>query len=162
MPIYLGIIYYIHPLMGMVATGGAVVIVILGLAQEILTRQRIQDANLVNNQVQGFIAAALRNSEAVNAMAMAPGVAAHWQRRNDEVVDLQTTASRYAGVTQSITKSMRMSMQVIIYGVGAWLTLHNECTAGVMIASSIIMGRALAPVEQGMATWKMTICRPSI
>jgi len=156
-PIYLLIIYLIHPLMGMVATAGAVVIIVLGLIQEFLTRQRIQNANAVNNQVQSFISAALRNSEVVNSMGMASGVVSHWGRRNDEVVNLQTRASRDAGVTQAITKSVRLSMQVIIYGVGAWLTLHNKCTAGVMISSSIIMGRALAPIEQGMATWKMTI-----
>ncbi|MCD6291925.1 MAG: type I secretion system permease/ATPase [Deltaproteobacteria bacterium] len=156
-PIYLLIIYVIHPLMGLVATGGAVVIIILGLIQDKLTNKRLLVANLLSNQSQGLVGMSLRNSEAVNAMGMTPGVIEHWDRINNQLVDFQTRASRDAGLIQSITKTIRISMQVIIYGVGAWLTLKNECTAGVMISSSIIMGRALGPIESGMATWKMTI-----
>ncbi|MCK5680547.1 type I secretion system permease/ATPase, partial [bacterium] len=156
-PIYLFIIYIIHPLMGMVAASGAVVIVILGLLQDKLTSKRLAAANMLNNASQSLVGMSLRNSEAVNAMGMTPGVIEHWDRINNQLVDFQTRASRDAGLLQAMTKTIRISMQVIIYGVGAWLTLKNECTAGVMISSSIIMGRALGPIEQGMATWKMTI-----
>lgn len=156
-PIYLAIIYFLHPLMGMVATAGAIVTIVLGICQEILTRKRLQQANMVNGQAQGFINASLRNSEAVRSMGMLSGVVDHWQRKNDEVIKLQTVASRHAGSIQSLMKTVSMSMQVIIYGTGAYLTLHNECTAGIMISSSIIMGRALGPINQAMATWRQTV-----
>ena len=156
-PIYLLIIYLIHPLMGLIAAAGAVLIVILGLLQDKFTNKRLLAANQINNLSQGLVGMSLRNSEVVNAMGMAGGVINHWDKINHQVVKLQTGASRDAGLFQAMTKTVRISMQVIIYGVGAWLTLKNECTAGVMISSSIIMGRALGPIEQGMATWKMTI-----
>lgn len=156
-PVFLFIIYFMHPIMGMVATGGAVAVILLGLAQEFLTGKRLNQANQVNASAQSLVTTTLRNSELVRSMGMLPGVADHWQKLNGLVIDLQTRASRHAGLLQSITKAINSSMQVLIYGVGAWLTLKNQCTAGIMISSSIIMGRALAPIQQGMATWKMTV-----
>lgn len=157
MPIFLLFIYMIHPVMGMVATGGVVVVFMLGIAQELLTRKRLETANSINNAAGSFTTLCLRNSESVGAMGMLGGVNARWKSLNNEVITLQTKASNAAGVLQAISQSFRTGMQVIIYGVGAYLTLKNECTPGVMIASSIIMGRALAPVDQAMSTWKQTL-----
>ncbi|MDA3790765.1 MAG: type I secretion system permease/ATPase [Desulfobacula sp.] len=156
-PIFLGIIYFMHPVMGMVATGGALAVIVLGLAQEFLTRNKLSAATQQSAKTQAFVSSAMRNSESVQCMGMLPGILSHWQKGNDVVLDLQTGASRHAGLLQSATKAINSSMQVLIYGVGAWLTLKNECTPGIMISSSIIMGRALAPIQQGMATWKMTV-----
>ncbi|MBF0235997.1 MAG: type I secretion system permease/ATPase [Desulfamplus sp.] len=157
MPIFLLFIYMVHPTMGMVATGGVIVVFALGIAQELLTRKRLEMANNINNAAGNFTSLCLRNSESVGAMGMLAGVNARWKSLNDQVITLQTRASNAAGVLQAISQSFRTGMQVIIYGVGAYLTLKNECTPGVMIASSIIMGRALAPVDQAMSTWKMTL-----
>ncbi|MBF0228191.1 MAG: type I secretion system permease/ATPase [Desulfamplus sp.] len=157
MPIFLLFIYMIHPTMGMVAAGGVVVVFILGITQELLTRKRLEMANNINNAAGNFTSLCLRNSEAVGSMGMLGGVNARWQSLNNQVITLQTKASNAAGVLQAISQTLRTGMQVIIYGVGAYLTLKNECTPGVMIASSIIMGRALAPVDQAMSTWKMTL-----
>jgi PrtD family type I secretion system ABC transporter len=88
---------------------------------------------------------------------MLDGVGSRWQNLNDTVTKLQTQASRQSGLVQSLTGWLRQSMQVFIYGVGAWLTLEGESTAGCMIAASIIMGRALAPVQTGIATWKSMV-----
>ncbi len=156
-PIYLIFIFLVHPVMGFVALGGAVASVVLGIAQEISTRKRLDMANNLNSASSTFTGLALRNSESVRAMGMLGGIKARWQGMNDQVIELQTAASKSAGVLQSLARFVRTSMQVIIYGVGAWLVLKNECTPGVMIASSIIMGRALAPIDQGMATWKQTL-----
>ena len=156
-PVFLCIIYIMHPLMGLVATGGAVAVIILGVAQEILTRKRLNTANQQNGRAQSLVSLSLRNGESVQAMGMLNGIAGHWHKINQEVIDLQTAASRHAGLLQSATKAINSSMQVLIYGVGAWLTLKHECTAGIMISSSIIMGRALQPIQQGMGTWKATV-----
>ena len=88
---------------------------------------------------------------------MLSGVTHRWEDFNDSVMKLQTQASRKAGLLQSMSGWLRQSMQVFIYGVGAWLTLEGEATAGSMIAASIIMGRALAPVQMGMGSWKQMI-----
>ncbi len=156
-PIYLIIIYFLHPMLGLVATGGAVAIIILGLLQEFVTKNKLGRANLLHSGNQKFLAVVLRNAEAVYSMGMVQHTVNRWKKLNNKVIDLQTRASKHAGMFQSMTKTLRISMQVFIYGVGAYLTLKNESTAGVMIAASIIMGRALQPIESGMATWKSTV-----
>jgi PrtD family type I secretion system ABC transporter len=156
-PISLVIIYLLHPVLGMTATAGALITLILGLAQEFTTRRRLNDATAANGQGQNLVSVGLRNAEVVNSMGMLPGLIDTWGKKNNEVIQLQTEASDNAGVLQSISKSLRQSMQVIIYGVGAYLVLQGEGTAGMIIAASIIMGRALAPIDQAMATWKMTV-----
>ncbi len=156
-PVFLLVIYFMHPIMGMVATGGGIAVVALGLAQEFLTRKKLNAATQLTGGVRSFVLTTLRNSESVRSMGMLSGILSHWENGNRAARDLQTTASRHAGLLQSTTKAINTSMQVLIYGTGAYLTLKNQCTPGIMIASSIIMGRALAPIQQGMATWKMTI-----
>ncbi len=156
-PFFLLLIYVMHPILGIVATSGGVVIIILGVLQEMFTRKQINQANSINAAGRQFVASSLRNAEVINSLGMTGNIAGHWNEKQEQVMQLQTRASMTAGILQSITKSLRMSMQVLIYGFGAWLTLKNESTAGIMISASIIMGRALAPIEQGMASWKQTI-----
>lgn len=156
-PIFLIFIFLVHPVMGLVAIGGAVSSIVLGIWQEKATKKRLESANNLSNMANSFTSLALRNCESVRAMGMLGGIENRWKLYNDQVIELQTVASRYAGLLQAVARLIRTSLQVIIYGVGAWLVLKNECTPGVMIASSIIMGRALAPIDQGMATWKQTI-----
>lgn len=156
-PIFFIFIYMVHPVMGFVALGGAAASIVLGVAQDFMTRKKLESANAMNLQSNSYSSICLRNCESVRAMGMLSGVESKWDAMNNQVIDLQTEASSSAGFLQSLARGIRTSMQVIIYGVGAYLTLKNECTAGVMISSSIIMGRALAPIDQGMATWKQSL-----
>lgn len=156
-PIYLLIIYLLHPVLGMVATAGAVLLACLAFLNEKLTRKPLDQANQVNSAAQRFIQACQRNGEAVRSMGMLPGVAQRHQALNDRVIKQQTLASRRAGALQSSSKTLRMMMQVTIYGVGAYLVLQGESTAGTMIAASIIMGRGLQPIEMGIGSWKQMV-----
>jgi PrtD family type I secretion system ABC transporter len=156
-PLLLAIMFILHPMMGWVATAGGVAIIILSILQELLTRKRINDANAISTSGRRFVSASLRNAEIINSLGMTDNIVSRWNLEQHRVLQLQTRASKYAGVLQAMTRTLRMSMQVIIYGVGAYLTLRHESTAGIMITASIIMGRALAPIEQGMAMWKQTI-----
>ncbi|MBU4260902.1 MAG: type I secretion system permease/ATPase [Proteobacteria bacterium] len=156
-PIYLIIIFFMNTTLGTVALGGAVAIIILGISQEKLTKKGLDEANKKNMDVQRFINSTMRNAEVTRCMGMLSGIRERWHLKNRAVIQQQTKASHDAGMISSMTKTLRMSMQVFIYGIGAYLVLKNESTPGIMIAASIIMGRALAPVEQVMATWKQTI-----
>ena len=156
-PIFLGVIYILHPLLGLVATGGAVLLIIFALINEKITRKPLDAANMVNGFSMKFVETARRNSQAVRSMGMIAGVTTRWQGLNDNVMKLQTQSSRQAGLMQSLSGWLRQSMQVFIYGVGAWLTLEGKATAGCMIAASIIMGKALAPVQNGISTWKSMV-----
>ena len=156
-PIYLAVIYMMHPVLGLTATAGAVALFLLGLLQDLLTRKRFDQAQAIGRESQQYINSSLRHAEVARSMSMIGGIMEHWKGLNDRIMLLQTQANRHAGMLQAITKSLRMSMQVLIFGVGAYLVLQNQATAGIIIASSIIMGRALAPVEQAIGTWRQTV-----
>ena len=156
-PLFLAVIYLLHPLLGLVATAGAVLLVIFALINEKVTRKPLDAANMVNGFSMKFVETARRNSRSVRSMGMLSGVTTRWQGFNDTVIKLQTQSSRRAGLIQSLSGWLRQSMQVFIYGVGAWLTLEGKATAGVMIAASIIMGRALGPVQMGIGSWKSMV-----
>lgn len=156
-PIFLAVIYLFHPVLGLVATAGAILLVIFAVTNEILTRKPLEAANMVSSYSGGFVNNVVRNSHAVSSMGMLDGATRRWEEYNDTVIKLQTQASRHSGLIQSLSSWLRQSMQVFIYGVGAWLTLEGQATPGIMIASSIIMGRALAPVQMGIGSWKSMV-----
>jgi len=156
-PLFLAVIYFLHPLLGLVATGGAVILIILALINEKVSRKPLDAANVVNGQSLRFVDSIRRNAQAVQSMGMLKATTQRWQRYNDTVIVLQTQASQKSGSVQALSSWLRQSMQVFIYGVGAWLTLRGEATPGCMIASSIIMGRALQPIQMGISSWKSMV-----
>lgn len=153
-PFFLAAIYILHPLLGLVATGGAVLITIFALINERVTHKPMEAANVVANFSNRFVESARNNARTVQSMGMVGGVSKRWQGFNDTVTKLQTLASRKAGLLNVLSSWLKQSMQVLIYGVGAWLVLENTSTPGAMIAASIIMGKALGPVQMGLASWK--------
>jgi len=157
MPVYFLLIFVLHPLLGCVALGGGMVVLILGLTTDRLTRTRLENATRLNAQSFAISAAAMRNAAIVRSLGMVESITRRWGRVNDAVIDLQTRASRSAGLIHAVSKALRVGLQVLIYAVGAWLAVLQESTPGAMIAASIIMGRALAPIDQAMATYKQSL-----
>ena len=157
MPIYFILIFILHPMLGMVAVSGGIIVFILGFITERLTRKRLENASRINAHAAAFTGAAVRNGSIVRAMGMIANVSGRWRKMNDLVIRLQTRASRSAGLIHAVSKSLRVGLQVAIYAVGAYLTVTHVSTAGVMIAASIVMGRALAPLDQAMATYRQSL-----
>jgi PrtD family type I secretion system ABC transporter len=156
-PLFLLLIFLFHPWLGMVATVGALVIFSLALMNEFLTRKRLGDANTANAEASKFANAAMMNAEVIRAMGMEKPLATRWLQHRDVMLSDQAVASDRAGVVLSASKFVRMTLQVAILGVGAYLVLRQEITPGIMIAASIIMGRALSPAEQAVGQWKVFI-----
>jgi len=156
-PLFLLVIFLLHPLLGYTAIAGNLVIIGLGILQERMTHGRLNQATAASNMSQGILGAGLRNAEVVGSMGMLPGLLKSWNAKNDEVIRLQTEASDKAGLLQAMSRSWRQMMQVLVYGIGAYLVLRGQMTAGMIIAASILMGRAMSPIEQAMATWRMSI-----
>ncbi len=156
-PLYLLLIYFFHPVLGLVATAGAVVIFILSLLQDRLTRSRLGRANANNSRNQRMVDTALRNAETINAMGMASDISGRWERANEAVIEDQTIASRYAGALQSMTRPVQIMMQVLIYGIGAYYAITATFDVGLMVASAIIMGQALGPIMRAMGAWRFTV-----
>jgi ATP-binding cassette subfamily C protein/ATP-binding cassette subfamily C protein EexD len=156
MPIFLAFIFLLHPLLGFLALGGAVVLIVLALTNNVLTAESLKRANAASSAGYRGAEAAFRNAEVIDGMGMAPALMRRWDAINGDVLRLQAHTSDMAGLINGCAKSLRMFLQVGVLGVGAWLVLRQELTAGCMIAASIIMSRALAPVEQAIGSWKQT------
>lgn len=153
-PVFLGACFLIHPWLGLVALAGASVILILALTNEFSTRDLLKDASNASVVANQYVGASVRNAEVVKALGMMPGLARRWQQLHDRTFGLQAKASDRASSLLAASKFVRMALQVAILGVGAYLVLQSQITAGAMIATSIIMGRALAPVEMAVGQWK--------
>ena len=156
-PIFIGIVFLMHPLLGLVALGGAIILFALAWATEIVTKKPLSEANGHGLRATAFAEASLKNSEVLAAMGMLPGIRRRWRVSQDKAMLLQSIASDNAGTISALTKFTRMFVQSAILGMGAFLALENQITPGIMIAASIIMGRGLAPVEQAIGSWKMFI-----
>lgn len=156
-PIFIGVCFVMNPWLGVLALGGSVVLLGLAVANEIVTRKTLGEAGRESIAASSFVESSLRSSEAVHAMGMMPAIIDRWLEKRDRVLALQATASDRAGLLMSATKFVRMLLQSAILGLGAYLAIQNVITAGAMIAASIIMGRALAPVEMAVGQWRQFI-----
>ncbi len=153
-PIYFITVFLIHPMLGWVAVVGGIVIFALAVVNELATRKTLGDATTSSLGASRFVDGSLRNVEALQAMGMVGSVYDRWKQRRARTLQLQAAASDRAGLITALSKFVRVFLQMAILGGGAYLVLQNETTAGLMIAASILMGRALAPIEMAVATWK--------
>ncbi|MDR3441139.1 type I secretion system permease/ATPase [Telmatospirillum sp.] len=154
MPIYLITVYMIHPLLGLFATFGGIVIFCLAVVNELVTRKTLGDATHENISASRFVDGSLRNVEALQAMGMVEPVYNRWKNKRMRSMQLQAAASDRAGLVNALSRFVRVGLQMGILGGGAYLVLQDEITAGLMIAASIVTGRALAPIEMAVASWK--------
>ncbi|KQT69093.1 peptidase [Aureimonas sp. Leaf460] len=161
MPLFLAVCYMIHVWIGAIATVGAVAILGLALANELATRRHLKAAATLSIGADRYVSTSLRNAEIVHALGMMGAIVGRWSVLHDQALGLQAKASDRAGVLVSLSKFTRLVLQVAILGGGAYLVLEAEITPGAMIASSIIMGRALQPVESAVAQWKSFIAARS-
>ena len=153
-PIFTAVIFMFHPLMGAVAVFGAVVIFTLGLLAEFRSRLPMRAAAIEGLQSHQMLESSMRNSDALKAMGMFDGLLGRWRGRHRRSASYQSQAAGRLSVLLSMTKAFRFSVQVGILGTGAALVVDGQLTPGMMIAGSIIMGRALAPIEQGITAWR--------
>jgi PrtD family type I secretion system ABC transporter len=153
-PIYLGAVYLLHPVMGYVALAGTVILFALAVLNVLATRRPLATANAMAISAMRHVETTMRNAEAVDAMGMTRGVLSKWLDRDQQVLDSQRRASDRSGTILALARFARFTVQISVLGAGAYLVLAHEITAGSMIAASIIMWRALAPVEQAISTWK--------
>lgn len=154
LPIYMALLFLFHPLLGTVGLIAAVILIGLAMANERATREHLKEANklqIANNQ---DTQRNLRNSEVVQAMGMLPRLRERWQERQDELLGLQVKASKKGGALATTSKTFRMMMQSVMLGLGAFLAIQGEISGGTVIAGSLLLGRALSPVDQMIASWK--------
>lgn len=154
MPLYLGICFLFHFWIGMAALAGALVLFGLTLLAEVRTREPAKKANSQAAARNTLAEATRRNVEVLQAMGFGSRIAERWSSVNAEYLGTNAKASDLAGTLGTVSKILRMMLQSGILGIGAYLVIHQEATGGIMIASSIMMSRALAPIELAIAHWK--------
>ncbi len=156
-PICIILIFILHPFLGYIALVGGILCFSLGILADRVSRRALDQANEVNSGSQHLISQSLRNAEAVTSMGMLQGVQNLWEKKNTVVMNLQSMASQKAGILQASIKGLRLFLQVAIYGTGAYLAVQGQASPGIMIAAAITMGKALAPIDAGIATLKHSI-----
>jgi PrtD family type I secretion system ABC transporter len=154
LPLYLAICFAFHPMIGVTALVGAVLLVGLTILTEIMTREPAREANGLAARRSGIASASRRNAEVVVAMGMAGRLTQRWREANETYLAGHQRTSDVAGGLGAIAKVMRMILQSAVLGVGAYLVINQEATAGIIIAGSILSARALAPVDLAIAHWK--------
>jgi ATP-binding cassette subfamily C protein len=154
MPFYIVICFLFHPLIGITALIGAVVLSAVTFATEILTRTPIRKAAADAVVRNGLAETARRNAESLMAMGMLGSLAARWETLNQGYVRSQRRASDVAGGLAALSKVLRLILQSVVLGVGAYLVIHQLSTPGIIIAGSILTARAMAPVDLAIANWR--------
>jgi PrtD family type I secretion system ABC transporter len=154
LPFYLAICFVFHVLIGATALAGAIILVTLTIVTEFMTRKPAREAMGLAARRNDLAAASRRNAEVLVAMGMSGRLTRRWSVANENYLTGNQRTSDVAGGLGATAKVMRMMLQSAVLGVGAYLVIHQEATAGVIIAGSILSARALAPVDLAIAHWK--------
>jgi ATP-binding cassette subfamily C protein len=153
-PVFVAASFILHPWYGFIALGGMVVILSLTLLNERVTKTPLSEASRASIRANLNAQATFRNGEVLQAMGMLHALRSRWAKDHGEVLTLQAEASDRAGSIIATTKFFRIFLQTAILGTGAYLAINGEITPGAMIAGSILIGRALQPIELAVGSWK--------
>ena len=156
-PLFLAAIFMLHMWLGWAAVAGMVVLIITTTLNQILTRRVVAEANQASSQANAFSEDIRNHSELVRGLGMANAALAKWQVVRNTALKKQISSSDRTGGFTAFTKSFRFFLQSAMLALGAYLTLLGEITGGAMIASTIMLGRALAPIEQIIGQWPMVL-----
>lgn len=154
LPIYIAVMFLFHPWFGVLAIVSGLVLLALTIWNDLSTRDDLKEANRHALESSNHTQRNLRNAEVIEAMGMLPRMRERWQQHQDTLLALQARASRKSGLISSASKTFRMAIQSLALGLGAYLAIHREITPGVVIAGSILLGRALAPLDLLINTWR--------
>ena len=154
-PIFFAAIFLFHPLLGWLALGGAAVLIMITIANQMLSRGSQAKAGTAGQAAAAISDQIRTEAEMVQAMGMRGAAFTRWQSARGEALEQQVRAMDVGGTFTSMTKTLRLFLQSAMLGLGAWLVLQNEMTPGAMIAGSILLGRALAPIEMALNQWPL-------
>ena len=154
-PLFIAAIFIFHPWLGWMAVFGGVTLIIITLLNNLLTRRKTLAAQEAAGQASNFAEQVRRSAEVVQSQGMGTAVSERWHSVRDQALVQTVRSSDLTGLFSSTTKAFRSFLQSAMLAVGAYLVLQGEMTAGAMIAGSILLGRALAPIEQSIGQWPM-------
>ena len=153
-PVFLAVVFLIHPVLGWIGLGGALLLAALAVANDLATRKRLAAANDAQAKALNEADAAVRNADAIAAMGMLPALVRRGGHAASGELRRQVAANDVASAIAAFAKASRFALQVAMLGVGAYLVIGAEMSPGGMIAASIVLARGLAPVEQSIGGWR--------
>ena len=153
-PIFLLVIWLMHPLLGTIAVGAALLLFAIAVLNDLLTRAPLAETAGEVRRNRSDAGVYMEHADTLSALGMIGGTTRRWHRQMQALEQQSSAAQGLSIFLLSASRSLRMVVQVAILGTGAWLVLQNELTAGGMIAASIILSRALAPVERALTAWR--------
>ena len=156
-PLFVLCVFLLHPLLGLIALGGAAGLAIFGVLHNLATRSQLQEAGRLSRGLSSVIERSLRHGQTLQAMGMLEHFKRRWIRERGRLIRLQATAADRSGIFAGVTKSMRILLQTMLLAFGAMLAINDEVSAGVIVAASMLMSRALAPVEATIGGWRQCL-----
>jgi PrtD family type I secretion system ABC transporter len=157
LPIYLAVIGLMHPLLGVVAAAGAAVLAVLAVVTERLTRDGADAVVRDSRRVKRHADALTRQAELIVGMGMGAAAGAAWRDKHERLLDGQALLGMRSARLSALARMARQGVQMSVLGVGAWLVVGADASAGIMVASTILLGRALQPVEHLISGWKQLV-----
>lgn len=154
LPIYVVLLFLFNPAFGYVAIVSVVVLIFLATWNERATHDDLEQANKLSVESSNATARNLRNAEVVHALGMLPSLMDRWKEKQKKLIILQALSSEKGGLISSLSKTYRITIQSLILGLGAWLAINKQISPGMMIGGSILLGRALAPIDLMIGSWK--------
>lgn len=153
-PFYLAVIFLFEPGLGFFALGGTLILIVLAYINEKVSKKPLSEANTLAIASSTLATNNLRNAEVIESMGMLPNLMHRWFKLHARFLQLQAEASEKAGIVSAVTKFFQTSLQSLVLGYGALLAVEGKISPGMMIAASILMGKALGPVQQVIGVWK--------
>ena len=153
-PVYLFVIFMFSPWLGLLALGGAVLLILLAWVNQHVSQAPLKAASELSVQATQQASAHLRNAEAIEAMGMLDTLRGRWLAQHTAFLAQQNLASEKTATVSAWSKGVRLALQSLVLGLGALLAVQGQITAGMMIAGSILMGRVLSPIDQLIGVWK--------
>ncbi len=156
-PIFIGAIFIFHPILGYVALGGGLFLICVTFLNQLVTRKPVNEANGMSAAADNFAESIREEGEVIQGLGMRGAVLSRWRAYRDRALAAQISSSDLTGTFSVSSKTFRLFLQSMMLAVGAYLVLRGELTPGAMIAGSILLGRALSPVEQAIGQWPLVI-----
>ena len=153
-PVFLAIVFVIHPVLGWIGIGGIVLLIGCAVLNDLTTRKKVVEASGAAVRALNAADAAIRNADSITAMGMLPALARRWRETTMRGADLQLSAIDAAGSISAAAKAVRLMLQAAMLGVGGYLVIRNEMSAGSIVAASVVLARGLAPIEQTIGAWR--------
>jgi ATP-binding cassette subfamily C protein len=156
-PIFLAVLFAFHPVYGLVGAASLLILLLLGVLSDVLTRRVLKEANEEGVASINDVGASLRHAETIEAMGMLPALAKRWRTRQVAMIEHLDLGTRRGKFIAALTRTSRMTMQLAIYATGATLIIKNEVSVGTLMAASILLGRLLAPFDTMISDWRQWV-----